>query len=290
VETRTFKFNSNAVELTLLSSAHHIELNPSDAGIRDRDVVQELIKEIAQTAPVLTSAEGGATGARGFKVVVLNEVERLSKPAQHALRRTMEKYVATCRLLLCCTNPCKVIAPIRSRCVCLRVAAPTHEEVCAVLSGIATKEGLKLPVGLGMRISKACERNLRRSILTMEACKVHQYPFSESQPVQLPDWQLFIGATADEIMREQSPKQLLKVRGKLYELLGNCIPPEMIMQHLLSALNRRVPPGVRHEALHYAAVYEHRMQGGQKPIFHIEAFVARFMSILKTRQVMSGGR
>ena len=85
VEMRTFKFNSNSVELTLLSSAHHIELNPSDAGTRDRDVVQEVIKEIAQSASVVAGA------GPAFKVVVLNEVERMSKPAQHALRRTMEK-------------------------------------------------------------------------------------------------------------------------------------------------------------------------------------------------------
>ena len=38
VEARTFKFgtSSTTTDLTLVTSAHHIELNPSDAGIRDR--------------------------------------------------------------------------------------------------------------------------------------------------------------------------------------------------------------------------------------------------------------
>ena len=82
VESRTFKIGSNNIELTLLSSPHHIELNPSDAGNRDREVVQEVIKEIAQTAPVLG---GRADGQLGFKVVVLNEVERLSESCIHCL-------------------------------------------------------------------------------------------------------------------------------------------------------------------------------------------------------------
>ena len=175
--------------------------------------MQELIKEIASSAPIITAPKDGSAAAPpAFKVVVLNEVERLSKPAQHGLRRTMEKYSATCRLILVCNNPCKVIAPIRSRCLCFRIAAPSHEEIASVLQSVATKEGLKLPHELAMRISASCERNLRRSILTLEACKVQQYPFSDSQPVQLPDWQLFINAIADEVLFEQSPKQLLKAR------------------------------------------------------------------------------
>lgn len=289
VEQRTFNVaNNNKVDLTLVSSAHHIELNPSDAGIRDRDVVQEVIKEIAQSAPVLkaTAESSGAAGASAaarpsFKVVVLNEVERLSKPAQHALRRTMEKYVGTCRLLLCCVNPSKVIAPIRSRCVCLRVAAPTHDEVCDVLRTVAKRESIQLPPKLAMRISQACERNLRRAVLMLEACKVHQYPLTDDQPVQLPDWQLYIHALADETLAEQSPRALLKLRGKLYELMANCVPPDLIMRTLTGALMRKIPIGLRHETIFHAAAFEHRMQSGSKPIFHIEAFLARFMAIYK---------
>lgn len=196
--------------------------------------------------------------------------------------------MGSCRLLLCCINPSKVIAPIRSRCVCVRVAAPTHEEMASVLKHVAKKEGLKLPDQLATRIAQGSDRNLRRAILTLESCRVAQYPFTENQPLQVPDWQLYLQNLADEVLAEQSPKKLLFVRGKLYELLSNCIPADLIMRTLTLELLKKVPPPVRHETAHHAALYETRMQSGSKPIFHIEAFVARFMAVYKKHMLQAG--
>ena len=48
-ETREFKKTSGTVECVIVSSAFHIEVTPSDAGINDRIVVQQLIKEVASS-------------------------------------------------------------------------------------------------------------------------------------------------------------------------------------------------------------------------------------------------
>ena len=50
IERQQFETPSKKiVEMTTLASNYHIEINPSDAGIYDRIVIQELIKNIAQT-------------------------------------------------------------------------------------------------------------------------------------------------------------------------------------------------------------------------------------------------
>jgi replication factor C subunit 3/5 len=124
VQHKSFKVKSKTIEISTLGSNFHIEMNPSDVGNNDRLVVQEVIKEIAQTQNV-----GAGNAAHSFKVVILNEVDRLSLGAQHALRRTMEKYTSSCRLILVCESLSRVIAPLRSRCLAVRVPAPTKEEV-----------------------------------------------------------------------------------------------------------------------------------------------------------------
>eukprot|EP00955_Chlamydomonas_euryale_P053774 355612-Chlamydomonas_euryale.AAC.3 len=73
-----------------------------------------------------------------------------------------------------------------------------------------------------------------------------------------------------------------QVRGKLYELLANCVPAELIIKTLLFELLKKLDEELKVEAVHWAAFYEHRLQEGQKAIFHLEAFVAKFMSVYKT--------
>jgi replication factor C subunit 3/5 len=145
LDRRTFKTpTKRSIDINMISSNYHIELCPGDAGMDDRYVVQDVIKEMAQSKSLMasggicgtldtktsTSADKSKHEARiQFKVVVLVEVDRLSRQAQAALRRTMEKYASTCRLILLCNNPSKVIDPVRSRCLGIRIPAPTHDDV-----------------------------------------------------------------------------------------------------------------------------------------------------------------
>jgi replication factor C subunit 3/5 len=62
-------------------------------------------------------------------VVIINEADSLSRDAQAALRRTMEKYMSNMRIILCANSTSRLIAPIKSRCLLMRVAAPSPEEV-----------------------------------------------------------------------------------------------------------------------------------------------------------------
>ena len=85
----------------------------------------------------------------------------------------------------------QVIEPVRSRCLCIRVPGPTTKEIVEVLQHVAATEGLVLPAGLADRVANSSGRSLRRALLSLEVCRVSQYPFTDDQQLQLPDWELY---------------------------------------------------------------------------------------------------
>lgn len=210
-------------------------------------------------------------------------MDKLSKQAQAGLRRTMEKYSQQCRIILICNSPSKIIEPVRSRCLGVRVPSATVEEISTVLQAVAKKESCPCPPELSLRIASCCERNLRRALLMLEAAKVQNggRQLMPDQVVQLPDWELYIQKMAREVLAEQSPAKLLAARDMLYELLTNCIPADVIIQTLSRELMKGLDDSLKHEVAHWAAYYEHRLRRGSKEIFHLEAFVAKFMAVYK---------
>ena len=277
LDKRTFTTpTKNTVEVNMISSNYHIELSPGDAGLSDRFVIQDVIKEMAQNKSLSSLAQDTQKKKVEFKVVVLVEVDRLSRQAQAALRRTMEKYASTCRLILCCNNPSKVIEPVRSRCLGIRIPSPSHDDIHTVLKHISKKENVTCSDELAVTISKQCNRNLRRGLLMLEASYIQN-----STTPQRTDWELYIESLAADIIREQSPQKLITAREKLYELIINCIPAQTILKTLAVELCRSLDEELKHEVMEAAAFYEHRIALGSKEIFHLEAFVAKFMAIYK---------
>ena len=122
---------------------------------------------------------------------------------------------------------------------------------------------------------------MRRALLMCETCKVQQYPFDPNQNVEDPDWLTFVKQTALKIIEEQSPKRLLEIRSRLYELLAHCIPPEMIFRSLADELVKHCDGNLQRRVIQAAASYEHKLQLGSRAIYYLEAFVARFMAMYK---------
>ncbi|KAK0223415.1 P-loop containing nucleoside triphosphate hydrolase protein [Armillaria fumosa] len=263
------------VEVNLVQSNFHIEITPSEAGSYDRVVIQELLKEIAQTQQVDLNAK------QRFKVVIINEADSLSRDAQAALRRTMEKYMSNMRIILCANSTSRLIAPIKSRCLLMRIAAPSREEMQTVMQYVSKRAGFDLPPEAGDKIVDDSGGNLRKAILVLEALKMQTPDLSGPLAIAKPDWETYCHKVADMIISEQSPARVMEVRQKLYELLSHCIPPTIILKTIAERVVDRVDEVIKADIMHWAAIYEVRMRIGNKKIYHLEAWVVKVMSIYK---------
>jgi replication factor C subunit 3/5 len=100
-------------------------------------------------------------------VVILNQADQLTHEAQAGLRRTIERYTATTRVILICNSLSKVIGPLRSRCLGMRVPAPDNSDIRDILRFIGNRENLNPPEAFLDRVINFAGRNLRRAIMAM---------------------------------------------------------------------------------------------------------------------------
>jgi len=135
-----------------------LELNASDD--RGIDIIRNQIKEFAKLKSLAQVP---------YKIIVLDEADSLTKEAQQALRRTMERYSATCRFILCCNEMSKIIDPIQSRCVIFKFKGLNDVALKHLTKKIASLEGLKLDVDSESLLIKISNGDVRKLINTMQA-------------------------------------------------------------------------------------------------------------------------
>jgi replication factor C small subunit len=137
----------------------YLELNASDA--RGIDVIRTYIKDFAKARPPVDIP---------FKILILDEADNMTAPAQQALRRTMENYTKNCRMILICNYSNKIIPPIQSRCVVFRFSYLNNEDIKERVKFIAKEENVKISTdGLNALVDVA-KGDCRRAINYLQSC------------------------------------------------------------------------------------------------------------------------
>ena len=134
-----------------------LELNASDA--RGIDTVRNNIKNFCRLKPV------GAP----FRIIFLDEVDNMTKDAQHALRREMEMYTKTASFILSCNYPSRIIDPIQSRCAIFRFAPIKGEAITKRLKYICDEEGFNYTDKGIETIVYFAEGDMRKSVNILQS-------------------------------------------------------------------------------------------------------------------------
>lgn len=137
----------------------YLELNASDA--RGIDVIRTYIKDFAKARP---------PSEIPFKILILDEADNMTSPAQQALRRTMEKYTKNCRMILICNYSNKIIPPIQSRCVVFRFSSLGNDDIKSRINYVAKQENITLTTGGLNALVDVSRGDCRRAINYLQSC------------------------------------------------------------------------------------------------------------------------
>lgn len=111
-----------------------LELNASDD--RGIDVVRQQIQDFASTQSFSFGVKASV------KLVLLDEADAMTKDAQFALRRVIEKYTKNTRFALICNHVNKIIPALQSRCTRFRFAPLDATHVTERLKHVIESERL----------------------------------------------------------------------------------------------------------------------------------------------------
>lgn len=137
--TDSKKAGRKTIQIPATWSRYHMELSPADAGVNDKIVMQQVVRHMARSKT--TAIADPFQHLPRF--IVIHEAHRLTKLAQHALRRTMEHYAGYTCLIFITDNLSALTPEVKSRCRRIPVPRPSEDDVHRVLvDTILQKEGI----------------------------------------------------------------------------------------------------------------------------------------------------
>lgn len=246
----------------------YLEANASDE--RGIDVIRGKIKDFARTLPLADVP---------WKIIFLDEADALTSDAQHALRRTMEKFSATTRFALSCNYSSKIIEPIQSRCAVFRFSRLSEEELRLIIERVAQGEGLKLDKAAEDAVLYVSDGDGRKAINVLQgACALNPHVTadevyrvsSRARPAEV-----------DEMVRLAWQGKFTEARKKLdhlfvqYGMNGE----DIITQIYREIANLDVPEATKVELIDKVGEYNFRLVEGAHERLQLEALLAQIMLI-----------
>lgn len=242
-----------------------LELNASDD--RGIDIIRNQVQDFASTRTIFS---------KQFKLIILDECDAMTKDAQMALRRVMEKYVRNARFCLICNYVSKIIPALQSRCTRFRFQPLPERFVRTRLEHICAEEKISLqPAGLDALIELG-GGDMRRTLnllqsVCMSSGEVTQETSYGCAGKPLP---ADIESCANWLLNEPLPEAFRKIK-ELQTTKGIALVD--ILQQLHAFVFRiSMPPKVRIELVSRLAATEHRLASGTNEALQLGGICGAF--------------
>lgn len=246
-----------------------LELNASDA--RGIDTVRNDIKNFCRLKPV------GAP----FRIIFLDEVDNMTKDAQHALRREMEMYTKTASFILSCNYSSKIIDPIQSRCAIFRFAPIKAEEITERLKFICETEGFNYDDKGLEAIVYFAEGDMRKAVNVLQSAASEGEAITEDSVYEVVSkakpqdiGNMITKALMGDFM---GARTILRETMVLQGTSGEDMVTQIYQDVSRRVLDGKMEAGIYMDLIEAIAECDFRIREGANPRIQLEALLTQFL-------------
>jgi replication factor C subunit 3/5 len=275
VEYTVSGYSNTKTKIMIKQSRHHIIIEPNSNGF-DKYLIQEIIQDYAKSE-LLNILKY----RKLFKVVIINKIDNLSYYAQASLRRTMEKYSDTCKFILISDQLSRIIEPLRSRCLLIRISLPTNYQIVETLLYICEKENFTIKWAKLNEIVKKSDNKINHAIWLLE---MYKYGILYDK-----NWEQIIDNIINMIIKSniKNNKKLYsimkKIREQFYILFITNISTQTIIRKIMIKLINKIDDiKLKYNIIDITSIFEQRLSQGTRHIIHMEAYTTRLIYLFTT--------
>ena len=274
VEYTITGYSNTKTKVIIKQSKCHIVIEPNNNGF-DKYLIQEIIQDYAKTQ-ILTILKY----KKLFKVVVIDKIDNLSYYAQASLRRTMEKYANICKFIFISNQLSKIIEPIKSRCILIKVPLAKNDQIVKTLLEISTKENIDLKYDELKLILKESKNKLNNALWLLEF-KKHNIEMNYKP------WDHELNILIEKVLDNKNYNNndlkyiIDKFREIVYILFITNIRFQLIIRTIMNKLiENNLPINIKYQIINTTSIYENRISQGTRNIIHLEAYLIQIIYIL----------
>ena len=188
----------------------------------------------------------------------------------------MEKYSNTCKFILISNQLSKIIEPLRSRCLLVRIPLPNEEQILESLLYVIYKENIVISYKQLNNIIKNCDNIINNAVWLLE---MHNYNIKYTN-----NWDIIINNIVDIILNPKlnNEKKLYtsmkQIREKFYLLFITNISTETIIKRIMTKLLNKINNiNFKYNIINITSIFEQRLNQGTRHIIQIEAYILRLI-------------
>ena len=271
-KTKHIKYNitssgNKIIEENIKQSCYHIVIEPKNNN-SDRYMIHDIVKEYAKrrTFDVFKTK-------KAFKVVLINNIDNMSYYAQTSLRRTMERYNDKCRFILLSNSLSKVIKPLQSRCMTIRVPAPHDNELLRLMLHVAIKEKIDLSIEQCRNILEVADGNMKTMLWELEFMLHGSNMNNITYFMSIND--------IIKLLLETKIENLITIRDIIFNLMITNIDTTTIIKDIMSKFcSLKLSEKLTYNIILECANYEYQLLQSRREIFQFDALMIGIMKLI----------